>query len=64
MAKMTRVLVPLPQELLDEIDAQLGLVPRAAWLREAAQEKLAREVTAGENLHAASAVPAGLDRDR
>ena len=64
MAKMIRVLVPLPQDLLDAIDERCGLIPRAAWLREAAKEKLAREVTASAHLHPASAVPAELDRDR
>jgi len=40
VAKMIRVLVPLPQELLEAIDEARGLVPRAAWLRDAAKKHL------------------------
>ena len=43
VAKMIRVLVPLPEELLKQIDEARRREARASWLREAARRMLEQE---------------------
>lgn len=43
MPEQQTVNFKMPLDLLSRVDEARGLIPRAAWLRQAAEEKCARE---------------------
>lgn len=40
---MLNINLPLPEELLKQIDAERGDVPRTVWIRRAIEQRLAKE---------------------
>lgn len=43
---MNNITLPIPEELLEAIDAIRGDVPRTVWIRRAIEQRLSKEATA------------------